>query len=268
MPACKSIRQAVSVRKRSAYWYRTRLKNHGGIMTQRSCSSGLGKSRSILPQSNPLLARPAKKLSWRSLGLVASYQIESLEHRIFLSAAQAYTFQNVNIGAGGFVHGIFYSATQQNVIYARTDIGGLYKTTNDGATWSELLDFVGNNTTTSGNGTQQQLIGVLSFAIDPENPNNLFADVGEYTGTDGAVFYSTNAGATWSQTNLPFSVGGNSNGRGDGEQIAVDPKNSNIGFPGPDPTSGTAGTADGLWESTNSGHSFSQMTSFPTVPGS
>jgi hypothetical protein len=181
---------------------------------------------------------------------VSSRIIERLENRILL-AAQPYNWQNVNIGAGGFVDGIFYDPHNANTIYARTDIGGLYKTTNDGTTWNQLLDFVGNNTTGSQNGTQSQLIGVLSFAIDPENSNNIYADVGEYSGTNGAVFYSTNAGQTWSQTNSSFYVGGNSNGRGDGEQIAVDPNDSNIVLLG----SNNAG----LWESTNAGHSFTRI---------
>ncbi|HEY1686121.1 MAG TPA: hypothetical protein VGG19_15250 [Tepidisphaeraceae bacterium] len=179
------------------------------------------------------------------------YGIERLETRWLLASA-AYTWQNAAIGAGGFVDGIFFDPNNQNTIYARTDIGGLYKTTDGGQNWQQLLDFVGNSTTTSGNGTQEQEIGVLAFAIDPENSNNLYADVGEYSGTNGAVFYSTNAGATWSQTNLSFYVGGNSNGRGDGEQIAVDPNDSNIIFLG--------SNANGLWESTNAGHSFTQIT--------
>ncbi|HZZ26548.1 MAG TPA: hypothetical protein VFE46_00970, partial [Pirellulales bacterium] len=201
------------------------------------------------------------QIAWRSnrshrlrCGLFQSrfrrLRIERLECRQLL-AASAYTWQNAAIGAGGFVDGIFYDPHNQNVIYARTDIGGLYKTTNDGATWTQLLDFVGNNTGTSGNGTQQQEIGVLAFAIDPENSNNIYADVGEYSGTNGAVFYSTNGGQTWGQTNLSFYVGGNSNGRGDGEQIQVDPNNSNIVFLG--------SNDHGLWESINAGHSFAQI---------
>ena len=126
--------------------------------------------------------------------------------------------------------------------------------------WSQLLDFVGNNTSTSGNGTQAQEIGVLSFAIDPQNSNNLFADVGEYAGTNGAVFYSTNGGQTWGQTNLSFYVGGNSNGRADGEQIAVDPNNSNIVFLG--------SNDQGLWKSTDAGHSFTRVNSSAFTPAS
>jgi xyloglucan-specific exo-beta-1,4-glucanase len=179
--------------------------------------------------------------------------MERLEPRLLLSAS-TYTWQNVAIGAGGFVDGIFYDPNNANVMYARTDIGGLYKSTNDGSTWAQLLDFVGNNTSTSGNGTQQQEIGVLSFAIDPENSNNIYADVGEYSGTDGAVFYSTDGGQTWGQTNLSFYVGGNSNGRGDGEQIQVDPNDSNIVLLG--------SNNSGLWESTNAGHSFTKISAF------
>ena len=175
-------------------------------------------------------------------------------------AASSYTWQNVAIGAGGFVDGIFYDPHQQNVIYARTDIGGLYKTANDGQTWTQLLDFVGNSTSTSGNGTQQQLIGVLSFAIDPQNSNNLYADVGEYNSANGAVLYSTNGGLTWGQTNLSFYVGGNSTGRADGEQIAVDPNNSNVIYLG----SNNAG----LWKSTDAGHSFARITTSAFTPTS
>ncbi|MGD0461714.1 MAG: hypothetical protein ABSB74_04420 [Tepidisphaeraceae bacterium] len=184
--------------------------------------------------------------------------VELLERRLLLSST--YTWQNVAIGAGGFVDGIFYDPHNQNVIYARTDIGGLYKTTNDGQNWTQLLDFVGNSTGTSGNGTQQQLIGTRSFAIDPENSNNIYADVGEYSGTNGAVFYSTNGGQTWGQTNLSFYVGGNSNGRGDGEQIQVDPNDSNIVFLGTDNA--------GLWESTNAGQSFTRISTSAFSPTS
>jgi len=180
--------------------------------------------------------------------------IERLERRFLLTA---YTWQNAAIGGGGFVDGIFYDPHNQNVIYARTDIGGLYKTVDDGANWTQLLDFVGNNTASSDNGTQFQEMGVLSFAIDPQNSNNLYADVGEYSGTNGAVFYSTDAGRTWDPTNLPFYVGGNSNGRATGERIAVDPYNSNIVL--------LASNANGLWKSTNAGHTFSQVSSFSTA---
>jgi len=171
--------------------------------------------------------------------------VEALENRLYLTAA-AYTWQNVNIGAGGFVDGIFYDPNNANVIYARTDIGGLYKSVNDGTNWTQLLDFVSNGSSANnynGFSTVYQDIGVLSFAIDPENSNYLYADVGMYSGTNGMILYSRNGGQTWSNYQLPFYVGGNSNGRGDGEQIQVDPNDSNVVFLGTN--------NDGLWYSTN-----------------
>ena len=172
--------------------------------------------------------------------------LEFLEGRRYLTVAN-YTWNDVAIGCGGFVDGIFYDPHNANVMYARTDVSGLYKSVNDGASWTELLNWVGGN----GNGGSK---GVLSFAIDPENSNNIYADTG--FGNGGSVLYSTNAGATWGVTALSIYVGGNDDGRGAGERIAVDPYDSNIIFLG--------SSANGLWESTNAGHSFSQVSSFFT----
>ncbi len=173
--------------------------------------------------------------------------LESLESRLLLSSAN-YAWSDVAIGAGGFVDGIFYDPHNPNVMYARTDVSGLYKSVNDGASWTELLHWTGGN----GNGGSS---GVLSFAIDPENSNDIYADTG--FGNDGSVLYSTDAGATWGVTQLSIYVGGNDDGRGAGERIAVDPYDSDIIMLG--------SSANGLWESTNAGHSFSQVTSISTT---
>jgi photosystem II stability/assembly factor-like uncharacterized protein len=53
-----------------------------------------------------------------------------------------YTWHNVRIVAGGFVPGIVYHPNVQNLVYARTDIGGLYKSTDGGSNWAPLLDSV------------------------------------------------------------------------------------------------------------------------------
>ncbi|MFZ1005240.1 MAG: hypothetical protein WAN65_00280, partial [Candidatus Sulfotelmatobacter sp.] len=201
------------------------------------------------PRKSSAKSRRASIRHWRTLS------VERLEQRCLL-AASSYTWQNANVTGGGFVDGIFYDPHNQNVIYARTDVGGLFKSVNDGGNWTQLLNWVGNNTSGSGNGTQFQEFGVLSFAIDPQNSNNLYAMVGEYSGTNGDVLYSTNAGASWSTTALSFWVGGNSDGRAAGERIAVDPYDSNIILLG--------SNANGLWESSNAGQSFTQLTSLST----
>lgn len=175
-----------------------------------------------------------------------------------LPAQSNYTWHNVRIVAGGFITGIVYQPNVQNLVYARTDIGGLYRSTDGGANWTPLLDWV--------NWSNWGYSGVLSVALDPNNANTVYAAVGGYTNSwdpnNGAILKSTDQGNTWSIAPLPFKVGGNMPGRGNGERLAVDPNNSNIVYFG---GTGDQNTTFGLWKSTNGGSSWSQVTSFTAV---
>jgi xyloglucan-specific exo-beta-1,4-glucanase len=174
------------------------------------------------------------------------------------SAFAQYTWNNVRIVAGGFVPGIVYHPNAQGLVYARTDIGGLYKSTNGGANWTPLLDWV--------NWSNWGYSGVLSVAVDPENANTVYAAVGGYTNSwdpnNGAILKSTDQGSTWTVAPLPFKIGGNMPGRGNGERLAVDPNNSNLIYFG---ATGNTTSTFGLWKSTNGGSSWSQVTSFTAV---
>lgn len=78
------------------------------------------------------------------------------------------------------------------------------------------------------------------------------------TDTNGAIIRSSDRGATWNSTELPFRVGGNMPGRGLGERLAVDPANSDIIYLG-------ARSGKGLWRSTDGGVTFNNVTSFTAV---
>ncbi len=101
--------------------------------------------------------------------------------------------------------------------------------------------------------------GIDAVALDPQDPNKVFAAVGMYTNSwdpnTGAIIRSSDKGDTWSVTNLSFKVGGNMPGRGMGERLAVDPHNSNIIYFG-------ARSGNGLWKSTDGGATFAKVTSF------
>ena len=45
---------------------------------------------------------------------------------------------------------------------------------------------------------------------------------------NGAILRSTDKGATWQATALPFKLGGNMPGRGMGERLAVDPNRNSV----------------------------------------
>ena len=56
-----------------------------------------------------------------------------------------YTWQNVAMGGGGFVSGIITSKKEQNLMYARTDVGGAYRWNAVNSRWIPLLDCTSEN---------------------------------------------------------------------------------------------------------------------------
>jgi hypothetical protein len=169
-------------------------------------------------------------------------------------ATTAYTWNNVAIGGGGFVPDIIFNTGAANIAYARTDIGGVYRWNQSSSSWTPLTDWVGE----SDWGHQ----GAVSVAADPVNTNKVWIAAGMYTNSfdpnNGAILRSADQGATWSSTPLPFKLGGNMPGRGMGERLAVDPNDDNVLYLG-------APSGKGLWKSTDSGVTWSQVTNFPNV---
>ncbi|GGV37496.1 xyloglucanase [Streptomyces griseoflavus] len=170
-------------------------------------------------------------------------------------AADTYTWKNARIDGGGFVPGIVFNRGEKDLAYARTDIGGAYRWQESSKTWTPLLDSVGWD--------DWGHTGVVSLASDTADPDRVYAAVGTYTNDwdpgNGAVLRSTDRGASWRKADLPFKLGGNMPGRGMGERLAVDPNRNSVLYLG-------APSGNGLWRSTDSGASWSRVTSFPN-PG-
>ncbi|MGV9555498.1 cellulose binding domain-containing protein [Streptomyces sp. NPDC003401] len=169
-------------------------------------------------------------------------------------AAESYTWKNARIDGGGFVPGIVFNRKEKNLAYARTDIGGAYRWQQSSKTWTPLLDSVG--------WANWGHTGVVSLASDSVDPNRVYAAVGTYTNSwdpgNGAVMRSADRGASWQRTDLPFKLGGNMPGRGMGERLAVDPNRNSVLYLG-------APSGKGLWRSTDSGVTWSQVANFPNV---
>ncbi len=166
--------------------------------------------------------------------------------------AETYTWSNAAIAGGGFVPGIVFNETEADLIYARTDVGGLYRWQEDSQTWKPLLDWVGWD--------DWGYTGVVSVATDPVEPNRVYAAVGTYTNdwdpNNGAVLYSEDYGETWGVAELPFKQGGNMPGRGMGERLAIDPSDNSTLYLG-------TPSGNGLWKSTDYGRTWAEVTSFP-----
>jgi xyloglucan-specific exo-beta-1,4-glucanase len=182
-----------------------------------------------------------------------AFAVTIFESSAFGQNAAGYTWGNVYTGGGGgYIPNIIFNPSQQNLIYARTDIGGAYKWNPTTSLWVPLMDWV-----TWANWNE---LGVESLATDPVNPNNLYIMAGLYTNSfatqNGTLLISNNQGSTFTQVAMPFKVGGNMPARNMGERLAIDPNLDSILF-------FAARSGNGLWESTNSGATWSQVTSFP-----
>jgi photosystem II stability/assembly factor-like uncharacterized protein len=104
------------------------------------------------------------------------------------------------------------------------------------------------------------LMGIESIAVDPADPNRVYLACGTYTnpGTpNGAILRSDDRGETFQRTDMPFKFGGNEDGRGNGERLAVDPHEGRILYLGT--------RHDGLWRSQDRGAAWTRVAAFPDV---
>ncbi len=164
------------------------------------------------------------------------------------AASQAYTWRSVPFGAGGFVDGFVYHPKKAGILYARTDIGGMYRYDFASKSWIPLLDQLSHD--------EASLMGVVSMAVDPSQPTKIYAACGEYLAEwagDGAILRSNDQGATWRKTDLPIKLGGNADARGAGERLQVDPNDGRILF--------LASNQDGLFKSIDGGVTFAKVAS-------
>jgi len=152
--------------------------------------------------------------------------------------------KSVKIGGGGFVTGIVIHPKAVDVMYARTDVGGLYRWDAANQDWNQMLSMESVG--------QKVSLSIESVAVDPSNPNIVYAGTGAYTHKEpGNILKSVDGGNSWQVLDISLPMGGNGEWRWAGERLAVDPHNSSIVYFG--------SRTDGLWRSQDGGQSWSQF---------
>jgi len=139
-------------------------------------------------------------------------------------------------GGLGRVNCIAFHPTNENILYVGLPSGGLWRTTDNGGTWTPLCDGL-------------PAIGVSGIVIHPSNTNIIYILTGDGDAGDTksiGVLKSTNGGTTWYSTGLSWDVTDNEVGY----KLVMDPYNSNELW---------AVTTDGLYRTSDAGFSWTNM---------
>ena len=162
--------------------------------------------------------------------------------------AQTYKWQSLKMGGAGFVSGLITSKNEQNLMYARTDVGGAYRWNAADSSWIPLLDWAAAN--------QSGFYGVESIAIDPRATNKVYMLVGINYFDNGktAILKSNDYGQTFTTIDVTaqFKAHGNGMGRSNGERLQIDP---NLGS-----TLYVGTRYNGLFKSTDAGLTWNRLT--------
>jgi hypothetical protein len=148
-------------------------------------------------------------------------------------------FTHTNTGSWssgqGRVNCVHVDPSTPNTVYLGAPAGGIWKSTNNGTTWTPLTD-------------QLPQIGVSGIAVDYSNSNVIYIATGDKDAGDSysvGVFKSIDGGNTWN----PTGVMGNSNPSNAGD-LVIHPTNNQILW---------CATNNGIFKTTNAGNSWFQV---------
>lgn len=148
----------------------------------------------------------------------------------------------LNLSGAGPIWSILINPFYQQIMYAASNTGGIYKSTDGGTGWVPVNTGLLN-------------LSIQAAAMSNNNPDVIYCGTAP-TGSYRGVFKTTNAGATW----LLLPVNGITETSIGIQAIAVDPTNQNIVFISVyDPNAGDA--VNGLYKTTNGGTSWLPLTS-------
>ena len=156
----------------------------------------------------------------------------------------AVVFRSLNSSVfGGRILDIEVHPNQPNTMYIGPADGGVWKTTNNGTTWTPIFD--GHESSSCGD-----------IALAPSNPDIVWFGTGENTSTRSAhygdgIYKSTDGGKTWANMGLKESkrIG----------QIAIDPRNPDIVYVASMGYLYKGGGEKGVYKTTDGGKTWAQV---------
>lgn len=164
--------------------------------------------------------------------------LRSKEESAQVSAEALATWTSLGPGnIGGRTRALVIDPTNPHTIFAAAVAGGVWKSTNGGASWFPTSDLTAN-------------LAVCALAMDPSNHQVLFAGTGEIYASDGlqgnGIFRTTDGGTSWTQLT---STASNTNFHYVND-IIISPSNSQRLY---------AATNTGIWRSVNGGTNWTRV---------
>ena len=185
------------------------------------------------------------------LKVLADLSIAALFVLLVTAVSFSQSYRTVNFQGAGWVTAVKYT-TNGARLYARTDVGGVFKSDNGGENWQFISGYA---TTLSG-------LYIQGLAIHPSNNNTVYIACGtSYRTTDESrgVWKTTDGGNSWIHVLQNVNFSGNDDIRWGGECITIDPVNPEIVYAG--------GRESGVYKSTNGGASWVVVAASNVVTG-
>jgi hypothetical protein len=185
------------------------------------------------PSAAPLDVVGATEPGQPSLAPVAPSQFRAL------SAA----WQPAGFGGAGNFDGVFFDPQQPGVVYAASDVTGVFRSADNGDHWEMRSVGLGN-------------YEVSSFAVDPFDSNTLYAGAGALSSSRKAgIYVSHDAGLTWQHLTSTFTHTITFRRYRTINAIAPDPAHPGYFLSG--------SRENGLWRTTDSGDTWTQVYAAP-----
>lgn len=148
-------------------------------------------------KGNPSLLNWEHYLEYKNRAPVSTQKTDGLEDNGNWELVGSTSYTNTTSGhSGGMgrIDVIKVHPSNSNIVYAGTNASGLWKTTNNGASWTCLTDDLG-------------CMGVAGIEMNSVNHNHLYILTGDregFTSRSTGVLESTNGGETWFDSGLRF----------------------------------------------------------------
>jgi PKD repeat protein len=159
--------------------------------------------------------RPDPSIAWQEM---EKYNLHN-GNRSMQTGAGNWSFigpsTSSSLSGAGRLNFVRVHPSDPNTIFVGSPSGGLWKSSNGGASWSSNTDWIA------------QVIGCSDLAIDPNNPDVMYLATGDGDAGDNytvGVLKTVNGGATWFTTGLSFAAGNTQMM----SRVMISPSNSDI----------------------------------------